>query len=286
MTEGAIVTEPRDFSLIVAFGTDMGNAEDAAMSFAEAAGAIGIEVEAIELNQVELGQLQSATHFVVVTSTFGEGEFPDNAPLFWEAISGETDRLEHLSFAVLALGDSSYEFFCDAGKLLDERLEALGATRLADRVDVDGLYEQPAAAWTTDVVKLLAAQQTTPAPTVVVTLPRHRTPKPAEPGAPSSRRRPPRRQSPCSPHRNPTRRSATTRSTSPDSGITYQAGDSIAVHARNDPALVDALLAELDVGPDHAVADHDQPLGVLLTDHSRDPDALAGAAGVGGRQDE
>ena len=136
------------FSLIVAYGSDMGNAEDAAMSFAEATAAIGIDASAIELNQVEPSALQSATHFVVVTSTFGDGEFPDNANLFWEAISVATDRLDHLSFAVLALGDVSYDLFCNAGRLLDERLEALGATRLVERIDVDGFYEQPAAAWT------------------------------------------------------------------------------------------------------------------------------------------
>jgi sulfite reductase (NADPH) flavoprotein alpha-component len=104
---------------------------------------------------VELSALQSATHFVVATSTFGDGEFPDNANLFWEAISAATDRLAHLSFAVLAHGDVSYDHFCNAGRLLDERLEALAATRLVDRIDIDGFYEQPAAAWTTDVVKLL-----------------------------------------------------------------------------------------------------------------------------------
>ena len=93
------------------------------MTFTEAAAAVGIEAEAIELNQVELADLQTATHFIVVTSTFGDGEFPDNAVLFWEAISAATDRLEHLSFAVLALGDISYDLFCNAGKLLDERLK-------------------------------------------------------------------------------------------------------------------------------------------------------------------
>ncbi|STZ73363.1 sulfite reductase [NADPH] flavoprotein alpha-component [Mycolicibacterium fortuitum] len=92
---------------------------------------------------MELDQLGRTTHFIVVTSTFGDGEFPDTATLFWEAISSSTDRLEHMSFAVLALGDTSYELFCNAGKLLDARLEELGATRLADRVDVDGYYEEP-----------------------------------------------------------------------------------------------------------------------------------------------
>jgi sulfite reductase (NADPH) flavoprotein alpha-component len=190
------VTGQRAFSLIVAFGTDMGNAEDAAMTFAEAVCAIGIDVEAIELNQVELSELQSTTHFIVVTSTFGEGEFPDNALLFWEALSADTDRLEHLSFAILALGDSSYEFFCGAGKLLDERLEALGATRLAGRVDVDGFYEQPAALWTTDVVKILQAQQTNLVATVAVTPDDTAPPAPAEP---SSRERNRYRALPCLP---------------------------------------------------------------------------------------
>lgn len=50
-------------------------------------------------------------------------------------------------------------------------------------------------------------------------------------------------------------------------GIAYSAGDSIAVHVANDPDLVDAVLAELDAGPDHAVAGYDEPLGVLLTHH-------------------
>jgi sulfite reductase (NADPH) flavoprotein alpha-component len=254
-----IVTGQRDFSLIVAFGTDMGNAEDAAMTFAEAAGSIGVEVEAIELNQVDVADLQSATHFVVVTSTFGDGEFPDNAVLFWEALSAETDRLEQLSFAVLALGDTSYELFCNAGKLLDDRLEALGATRLAERVDVDGFYEQPAAAWTTEVLKVVQAQQTSSA----------QAPEPIEP--PSRER-----------HRVVEARLAVNRLlTSAESDkevrhyeldltgiqIDYRAGDSIAVHATNDPLLVDAILGRLGVGPDHAVADHDHPLGVLLTEH-------------------
>jgi sulfite reductase (NADPH) flavoprotein alpha-component len=85
------VTAPRELALIVAYGSDMGNAEDSAMSFAEALEeAIGVGVTAIELNQVELADLRSATHFIAVTSTFGVGEFPDNATLFWEAISADT----------------------------------------------------------------------------------------------------------------------------------------------------------------------------------------------------
>jgi sulfite reductase (NADPH) flavoprotein alpha-component len=256
----------REFSLIVGYGTDMGNAEDAAMTFTETLETVGIEAEAIELNQIDVTELQAATHFVVVTSTFGDGEFPDNATLFWEAISGETERLEHLSFAVLGLGDTSYDLFCHAGKVLDERLEELGATRLAERVDIDGFYEQPAKAWSTDVVKLLAAERTGPAPNVVVS-----APETQEAEAPPSRERN---------HPVDVRLVVNELLTAPesdkevrhyeldlaDTGIAYKAGDSIAVHASNDPVLVEAILTRLGVGPDYAVAGHDEPLGVLLTD--------------------
>lgn len=258
------MTAQPDFSLIVGYGTDMGNAEDAAMSFSEALEeATGIKSEAIELNQVDVADLQSVSHFVVVVSTFGDGEFPDNALLFWEAISAEAaDRLEHLNFSVLALGDSSYEFFCNAGLLLDQRLEALGAARLAERVDIDGPYLQQSKEWTTDLVKRLAAGQISTTATAVLT----------EAPAPPKRDR----NEPVEARLLVNRLLTTTESDKEvrhyevdltGSGISYETGDSIAVHATNDPGLVTAILAELGVGADHRVAGHDEPLAELLSDH-------------------
>lgn len=276
-TDGSEVSIRPEFSLIVAFGTDMGNAEDAAMTFVEAVGETGIDVQAIELNQLDLAQLRSTTHFIVVTSTFGDGEFPDNAIVFWEAISAETERLEHLSFAVLALGDSSYELFCNAGLLLDERLAALGATRLVERVDVDGPYEQPAAAWTADVVKLLSAERTGPTKPIAAPIREHH-------------------HQPVAARLAVNRRLTTADSDKevrhyeidlPDCEFGYVAGDSIAVHPTNDPLLVDAILSALGVGADHRIADHDEPLGVLLAEHleirtpSRALQEMAGVAAFG-----
>jgi sulfite reductase (NADPH) flavoprotein alpha-component len=294
------MTDEPEFSLVVAFGSDMGNSEDAAMTFAEEAAAIGIDAQAIELNQVDVAQLQSATHFVVVCSTFGEGEFPDNALLFWEALSADgADRLEHLSFAVLALGDTSYELFCNAGKLLDERLAALGATRLADRIDVDGFYEQPAAAWTTDVVKRLQADLAGSRAVVEPTL----AAPPAELREQPNRDRHHRFDAPVVVNQllNSAASDKEVRHYEVDltgSGISYQAGDSIAVHATNDPTLVASVLAELGVGPDYEVGERDEALGVLLTEHleirapsralqalvanrTHDPEAAAALAGEG-----
>lgn len=267
------MTAQPEFSLIVGYGTDMGNAEDAAMSFAEAfQETVGVESEAIELNQVEIADLRSATHFIAVTSTFGEGEFPDNAALFWETINAENaDRLDHLKFAVFALGDSGYQLFCNAGRLLDERLEALGAARLTQRVDVDGPYEQLAATWTTDLVKLLAADRANSEPAAATVAVVTTTDTPAAVVQPS-RDRNQRFEATIVMNRllSTPASDKEVRHYELDlsgSGITYSAGDSIAVHVSNDPALVDALLTELGVGPEHAVAGYDEPLGVLLAEH-------------------
>ncbi|MEE6136776.1 sulfite reductase flavoprotein subunit alpha [Mycobacterium sp. 050128] len=266
------MTSQPEFSLVVGYGSDMGNAEDAAMTFAEAVEeSLGLSASAVELNQVEPADLQSATHFVVVCSTWGEGEFPDNASLFWEAISAEgAGRLDHVRFAVLALGDTGYEQFCNAGRLLDERLEALGGIRLMDRVDVDGVYVQEAEAWTNDLVKLLLAGRTDPVPAVAVGAPE---PRPSD-SVEQLRRD---RSHPLFDARVVVNRLLTTAESDKEvrhyevdlsgSGIDYTAGDSIAVHASNDPILVAAILSELGVGADHAVIGYDERLGELLTEH-------------------
>jgi len=253
------VTGRQNSSLLVAFGTDMGNAEDAAMSFAEAVAALGVRTEAVELNQVGAEDLRSATHFVVACSTFGDGEFPDSATLFWEELSADgAPRLDHLSFAVLALGDASYEFFCNAGKLLDARLERLGATRLLDRVDVDGPHDRPTATWIADLVKLLGAERTAPAaspPTAepIGTRDRHRTvDAPLVVNrvltAPTSDREVRHYELDLAGHE-----------------FAYQAGDSVAVQATNDPELVDAILTHFGLDHGYVVADEDESLAVLLS---------------------
>ena len=262
------MTAPSEFRLVVGFGSDMGNAEDAAITFTESlASSTGIQSTAVELNQIDLAELASATHFVAVTSTFGDGEFPDNAAVFWKTLASESvGGLEHLRFAVLALGDSGYDLFCNAGRLLDERLEELGATRLTARVDVDGFYEEPAAAWASTVIDLLSA---TPSAAGTGQSPARSTTDTGH--AESSERH----------HHAVDIRIVVNRPlSSPDSdkevrhlefdlagsGLTYQAGDSIAVHARNNPALVASILDHFGVDSDHPVAGQVEPVGVLLAD--------------------
>lgn len=143
----------------VLFGTQTGNAEFLADELVAGAKARGLGGRAAALDAVTPEQLAEMTHVLVVTSTYGEGEMPDNAGLFWDAIQASTvPRLEGLQYAVLGLGDTSYDEFCQAGKLLDTRFEQLGATRVHDRVDCDVDFEDAAALWTAAVLDRLAAE--------------------------------------------------------------------------------------------------------------------------------
>src|SRR5690606_38528717 len=95
------------------------------------------------------------------TSTHGEGDAPLSADGFFEFVEGrKAPRLEGVRFAVLALGDSTYEHYCGAGRRLDARLEELGAERLHERVECDVDYDEPAAAWAKAALELLAPKTT------------------------------------------------------------------------------------------------------------------------------
>lgn len=134
--------------LSVLYGTQTGNAEDLASDAAVLARKSGYSVTVEELDSIEMETLADLQNAIVVVSTYGEGEMPDNAQIFWDKLSADTaPRLDNLSFAVLALGDTSYDEFCQAGKLIDTRFEQLGASRLIQRIDCDVDYEDFASDW-------------------------------------------------------------------------------------------------------------------------------------------
>ena len=140
----AVEVKPLD----IIFGTQTGNAESLAEDAAALARTKGFTPRIAEMDEVEMDHLSTMQNLIVIVSTYGEGEMPDNAHQFWEALSASTaPRLEALNYGVLALGDTSYDEFCQAGKLVDTRLEQLGAKRLGPRVDCDVDFEDAAEAW-------------------------------------------------------------------------------------------------------------------------------------------
>ncbi|RXJ72184.1 FMN-binding protein MioC [Veronia nyctiphanis] len=130
-------------------GSTLGGAEYVADHLSEILEKQGLNTEVI--NEAELKDLSLNDQLLLITSTHGAGDFPDTLAPMMEELESQKPDLSALNFAVIAIGDSSYDTFCGAGKKADSLLEQLGAKRVADRLDIDilenPLPEEPAEAW-------------------------------------------------------------------------------------------------------------------------------------------
>jgi len=149
-----------DQKLTVLFGTMTGNAEDLATQIQEKADELGITTELKDLADYPAENLANESEVAIVISTWGEGDPPDEAETFYYNIIDEkVSGLGKLRYAIVALGDSSYDDFCGCGRKLDESLAKLGATRVMDRVDLDIDFEEGFEAWLENYVTYLQAKQ-------------------------------------------------------------------------------------------------------------------------------
>ncbi|MDD5227773.1 MAG: sulfite reductase subunit alpha [Methylococcales bacterium] len=148
----------------ILYGSQTGTAESVARDAVKVAKAHGLNPVIKSMDEVDADALTKMETLLIVTSTYGEGEMPDNAQVLWSAVKDDSMvKLENLQFAVLALGDTSYDLFCQAGIDWDNRLAELGATRLQTRVDCDVEYEEPAEEWMHSVIPALAGSDATTA---------------------------------------------------------------------------------------------------------------------------
>jgi sulfite reductase (NADPH) flavoprotein alpha-component len=135
-------------TLTILYGSETGNAEALAQQAGEQAAARGIAVRVLDMAEYKQRELRNERLILVVTATHGEGDPPDTAADFHEFLHGrKAPRLADAKFAVLGLGDSSYEHFCQTGRDFDTRFEALGAQRLVDRLDADVDFDDAASRW-------------------------------------------------------------------------------------------------------------------------------------------
>lgn len=148
-------------SLTILVGSQTGNAKGVAESVKAQAEARGIPVSLVAMNDFKPKQLKKETHVLIVTSTYGEGEPPEAAAdLHAQLKGGKIGKLFGLQFAVLGLGDSSYEFFCQTAKDFDAFFEKAEATRLQDVAILDVDYRAAADAWAASFLDKLAATLT------------------------------------------------------------------------------------------------------------------------------
>ena len=231
--------------LTILYASQTGNAKGVASKLAESAKAAGINVVLKNTADYKVKSIKNETHLLIVASTNGEGEAPDDAIEFHEFLLGKkAPKLPNLSYSVLALGDSSYEFFCQTGKDFDERLKALGAKQVAPRIDCDVDYDSDSDSWTLSIIENLKDELTqSSAPlAAVVDLPTV--------GATSQYSK----QNPYAAEFSLSQK-ITGRDSAKDvrhieidlgeSGLTYQVGDALGVWFENDADLVAELIATL-----------------------------------------
>ncbi|MBA40806.1 MAG: sulfite reductase subunit alpha [Euryarchaeota archaeon] len=150
------MSQPR--SLLILYGSQSGNSEDIAVQAGKASKELGLNPTVSSMDEIKITDLIGQQRVLICCSTWGDGEQPDNAEELWEAANGDSiSSLEGLNFSVLALGDSSYDLFCESGKEWDSWFESKGATRVHQRVDCDVDFDEPAQSWTNSVLKIMAS---------------------------------------------------------------------------------------------------------------------------------
>lgn len=148
--------QPEKRAITLLYGSETGNAQGLAEIFEERLSNIGHNVTLKAMDEFKPKNLKNVEDLFIITSTQGEGDPPDNAAELHEFIHGrKAPKLEGVRFSVLALGDQTYEFFCQTGRDFDKKLEELGAERLYERVDCDVDYEEDAEKWMANVINTI-----------------------------------------------------------------------------------------------------------------------------------
>ncbi|MFK7692368.1 assimilatory sulfite reductase (NADPH) flavoprotein subunit [Paenibacillus sp. HJGM_3] len=257
----------------VLFGSQTGNSQKLAKKLSGQLQEQGFQVTVSSMIDFKTNTLKKVQNLFVVVSTHGEGDPPDNAISFYEFLhSKRAPQLEGMSFSVLSLGDTSYEFFCKTGKDFDQRLEELGAKRIAPRVDCDVDFDELAGKWIASVVESLgqatAGGSVSAAAAVSVS--------PTSAGAASEYSRSNPLQAVVLENLNLNGRGSDRETrhleiSLEDSNLQYEAGDSLGIYPQNHPRLVEELIAAMEWNPDERVplpkSTEEVPLKEALTSH-------------------
>ncbi|MDG4849027.1 assimilatory sulfite reductase (NADPH) flavoprotein subunit [Peribacillus frigoritolerans] len=235
----------------ILYGSQTGNAQGLAENAASKLEGNGFQVTISSMSDFKVNNLKKIENLLIAVSTHGEGDPPDNTLSFHEYLHGRrAPSLEGLRYSVLALGDSSYEFFCETGKQFDKRLEELGGTRLFPRMDCDLDYDEPASEWLEGVISSLSEGQVSSAAAVPEAK--------ASVGEKTSYSRTNPFKAEVLENINLNGRGSNKEThhlelSLEGSGLTFEPGDSLGIYPKNDSDLVDMLLMELDWDPEETV---------------------------------
>ncbi|MFC2947360.1 assimilatory sulfite reductase (NADPH) flavoprotein subunit [Virgibacillus sediminis] len=254
-TQQAAQVEQREVTIL--YGSETGNAQSLAKDLEEKVKKQDRKVKVAALDDFKPKDLKKVQDLLIVTATHGEGDPPDNAISFHEFLhSRKAPKLKDVRFSVLSLGDESYEFFCQTGKEFDKRLEELGGERLYDRVDCDVDFDEPASEWIDGVIGELekdnadagsgtaSAGQSDQDPSLTAGQPIY------------SRTNPFNAEVLENINLNAEGSNKETHHLElslEGSNLEYEPGDSVGIFPKNDPALVEELIRELDWDAEESV---------------------------------
>lgn len=242
-------------SILILYGSQTGNAEGIAQTLSDSLESQAVSTRVLSMSDFKVEGLQNEHTVILISSTYGDGDPPDNAKLFWEDLTQFEGNLSHLKYAVLALGDSNYDSFCQFGKNLEARMQALGAHALHARVDCDADHSGTSSTWTKQLTRILSGQ------------------KAPEPRASSKAASSKHSRANPYPARLVVNRRLTGVASEKDvrhfefdltgSGLTYEAGDALGVMPTNDPELVQEILLKLELSGKEQVTVKDGEQGLF-----------------------
>ncbi len=255
-----VSAEPLKVAVLSASQT--GNAKSVADKLAERLTAEGVNVTRASLKDYKAKNIADEKLVLLVTSTQGEGEAPEEGVLLLKLLNGKkAPKLDRLQFAVLGLGDSSYPNFCQAGKDFDQRFYDLGATRLFDRVDADLDFQATADQWINEIVEIIKAKNNEGVMANLAST--------TSQGSVATNQSKYNKENPF-PAILMTNQRITAKDAEKDvrhlefdlsgSGLSYQSGDVLGVYFENDPALVNEILTALGLSAEEQVTLQDQTL--------------------------
>ena len=245
--------QPTD-EIVILYGSHSGNSEFIAKEAQKYLKKNGLSATACDMAKYAFGKLMHEKSVLIVVSTQGEGDPPDSAQKFCKNLFAENaPSLTNLKFAVCALGDSSYEHFCQTGKNIDRRLAELGAVRFHRRVDCDAEFHQTASTWVSEVLGKYSGK-TQSVPVQIHTESQHQL----FPATVKEKCR-----------LNEGSQSETYHITLAvdDPEFLYQPGDTVGIFPENQEELTDQILKQLNVAPESTIRFENKlvPLRKLLT---------------------
>lgn len=255
--------------ITVISASQTGNARRIAQALTQDIERLGLTVNHIHAADYRVKQLEKEHYLIIVTSTQGEGDPPEEAIALYKFLnSKKAPRLTTLHYAVLGLGDRSYVNFCQAGKDIDNTFDALGATRLLPRIDADTDYQSIADNWRHQLTDVLTktVNQSALAPlaatsaAIAIESCQYNKAQPFLAAVNLNQKITGRDSAKDVRH---------IELDLSDSGLRYQPGDTLGVWFRNSEALAEEILGYLKIAPNHEIEYHDQRLTMktILLEH-------------------